>query len=44
MLKELLTERDLLPIRRHNDGSVVTPATWSKRRKEIYCSQSARER
>lgn len=35
MLKEILTERDLLPILRHEDGSAVTPDTWEKRRAEM---------
>ena len=35
MLRELLTERDLLPVLTHQDGSAVTPESWSKRREEM---------
>ena len=35
MLRELLKERDLLPILTHSDGSAVTPETWEKRRLEM---------
>lgn len=35
MLKELLKERDLLPILRHADGTAVTKETWSRRRQEF---------
>ena len=35
MLKDVLKERDLLPILKHEDGSEVTPETWQKRRTEM---------
>ena len=35
MLKEILTERDLLPVLCHQDGSAVTRETWEKRRDEM---------
>lgn len=35
MLKELLKDRDLLPILQHNDGTQVTPASWALRRQEL---------
>lgn len=35
MLKEILNERDLLPVLRHEDGSAVTRETWAKRRAEM---------
>lgn len=35
MLKEILKERDLLPILKMNDGSVVTVENWRERRAEI---------
>ena len=35
MLKQVLKERDLLPILQHEDGTPVTPETWEKRREEL---------
>ena len=35
MLKELLKEKDLLPILKMNDGRDVTPELWEERRKEM---------
>lgn len=35
MLKELLNERDLLPILKMNDGRDVTPDLWAERREEF---------
>ena len=35
MIKELLKERDLLPILKMNDGREVTPELWPERRKEM---------
>ena len=35
MLKEILKERDLLPILKMNDGSVVTVENWRERRAEM---------
>lgn len=35
MLKEILTERDLLPVLTHQDGIAVTRESWSKRRQEM---------
>lgn len=35
MLKEILKERDLLPVVKMNDGRDVTPELWPERRKEM---------
>ena len=35
MLKNVLKERDLLPILQHEDGTPVTPETWEQRREEL---------
>lgn len=35
MLKEILEERDLLPILKMNDGRDVTPELWEERRREM---------
>ena len=35
MIKELLKERDLLPILKMNDGREVTPELWPERREEM---------
>ena len=35
MLKEILKERDLLPVVKMNDGRDVTPELWSERRQEM---------
>ena len=35
MLKEVLQERDLLPILKMNDGREVTPQLWTERRAEM---------
>ncbi|MBQ4050084.1 MAG: hypothetical protein IJD13_00500, partial [Oscillospiraceae bacterium] len=35
MLKELLTERDLLPILKHNDGRPVSRGSWPERCQEM---------
>lgn len=35
MLKEILKERDLLPILKMNDGRDVTPELWPERRREM---------
>ena len=35
MLKEILKERDLLPILKMDDGTPVTPETWEARRREM---------
>ena len=35
MLKEILKERDLLPVVKMNDGSDATPENWQERRQEM---------
>ena len=35
MLNEMLKERDILPVLKHEDGSDVTPETWQQRRREM---------